>query len=95
MPIEDFTGNTFVAFTDISGFKELMKNDAIALEAIRYFYQAGFDILNDATNVEGFFVSDCGVLFARNGSDEKKLFDLLSSVKQINKKNVIKELFTK
>jgi len=38
MPIADFNGNTFVAFTDISGFKELMKNDLVALDAIKEFY---------------------------------------------------------
>ena len=27
MPIPNFDGLTFVAFTDISGFKEMMKND--------------------------------------------------------------------
>jgi hypothetical protein len=86
MPIEDFNGNTFVAFTDISGFKELMKNDSLALEAIRHFYQTGFDVLSDSNNVEGFFISDCGILFPRNGSNENKLRDLLSVVKKINQR---------
>jgi hypothetical protein len=86
MPIEDFNGNTFVAFTDISGFKELMKNDSLALEAIRHFYQTGFNVLRESENVEGFFVSDCGILFARNGSNENKLQNLLSVVKKINQR---------
>lgn len=59
MPIADINENTFVAFTDISGFKELMKNDQNALEAIKYFYQSGYNILrNRNQNVDGFFVSD-------------------------------------
>jgi len=90
MPIADFNGNTFVAFTDISGFKELMKNDTIALEAIKYFYQAGFNILRESENVEGFFVSDCGILFARNGDNETKLLNLLDAVKRINKRMIEK-----
>ncbi len=86
MPIEDYNGNTFVAFTDISGFKELMKNDSLALEAISHFYQTGFNVLRESENVEGFFVSDCGILFARNGSNESKLQDLLRIIKKINER---------
>ena len=72
MPILDFNGDTFVAFTDISGFKELMKNDRNALESIRHFYQSGYNVLQTIGNIEGFFVSDCGILFARNGTIEEK-----------------------
>lgn len=90
MPITDFNGNTFVAFTDISGFKELMKNDTIALEAIKYFYQTGYNVLRESENVEGFFVSDCGILFARNGDNEKKLLNLLDALKRINKRMIEK-----
>src|SRR5690606_24487936 len=90
MPIQDFNGNTFVAFTDISGFKELMKNDTIALEAIKYFYQTGYNVLRESENVEGFFVSDCGILFARNGDNEKKLLNLLDALKRINKRMIEK-----
>ncbi len=85
MPIANFNGDTFVAFTDISGFKELMKNDKNALESIKHFYQSGYDVLQDVGNVEGFFVSDCGILFARNGSIEDKLRNILLAVERINK----------
>ncbi|MCF8226263.1 MAG: hypothetical protein K9J30_10330 [Bacteroidales bacterium] len=88
MPIEDFNGETFVAFTDISGFKELMRSDAVALEAIRHFYQIGFNILREQNNVEGFFVSDCGILFSRNGTIENKLLTLLNAIKLINQQMI-------
>jgi hypothetical protein len=88
MPIEDFNGDTFVAFTDISGFKELMKSDEIALEAIKHFYQSGFNVLREQNNVEGFFVSDCGILFSRNGEPEVKLQNLLNAVKLINERMI-------
>ena len=84
MPIADFNGETFVAFTDISGFKELMKDDMRALGAIRNFYQIGFDVLQERSNVEGFFVSDCGILFSRIGNNNEKMNDLLLAVKDIN-----------
>jgi len=90
MLIADFSGNTFVAFTDISGFKELMKNDETALEAIKYFYQTGYNVLRDTDNVEGFFVSDCGILFSRNGDNQTKLLSILDAVKKINKRMIEK-----
>ena len=34
MPIPDFYGDTFVAFTDISGFKEMMKHEEKAINAL-------------------------------------------------------------
>ncbi|SEG15919.1 hypothetical protein SAMN05421847_1577 [Halpernia humi] len=91
MPITDFHGDTFVAFTDISGFKELMKNDAIALEALKHFYQTGFNVLRDVENVEGFFVSDCGILFSRGGDVETKLANILDAISKINRKMIEKD----
>lgn len=86
MPINNFNGETFVAFTDISGFKELMKNDQTALDAIKKFYQSGYESLANNINVEGFFISDSGVLFSRDGSVEAKLNDLLTVLEDINRK---------
>ena len=92
MPINNFHGNTFVAFTDISGFKELMHTDENALQALRTFYQAGYDVLHDEQNrVEGFFVSDCGILFAGEGSNHVKLRNILRVVKKINKKMLLRD----
>ena len=61
----DFSGETFVAFMDISGFKELMKQGK-AINALDVFYEAGFDVLENSSHIEGIFVSDCGIVFARN-----------------------------
>ena len=57
MPVQNFHGDTFVAFLDISGFKELMKNDLNALNALNIFYQAGYNVLRDEPMIQGFFVS--------------------------------------
>jgi hypothetical protein len=85
MPIADYNENTFVAFTDISGFKELMKTDKEALKALKLFYQSGYNVLAESPNIQGLFVSDAGVLFARDGDIETRLSDLLSVVKKINR----------
>lgn len=86
MAISNFHGHTFVAFLDISGFKELMRNDNDALEALRRLYQAGYDVLQEQNGVEGFFVSDSGILFVRNGTELEKLTKILNAIKFINKK---------
>lgn len=98
--MDDFKGETFVAFLDISGFKKLMKDDKRALEAIDTFYSAGYEILdsNNRTNgnnkkIGGVFVSDSEILFYKenlkeSSIDEKKsaLCSLLDSIKYINRK---------
>lgn len=86
MPVQNFSGETFVAFLDISGFKELMKDDRKALEALKRLYQSGYDALHDAQGVEGFFVSDSGILFVRTGSLHEKLEKILTVIKTINRR---------
>ena len=89
MSVQNFNGNTFVAFTDISGFKEMMKGDGTrAIKALAKLNQAGFDSLNANTNVNGFFISDCGILFVKNTdlSESEKLKAILKVIKEINKK---------
>lgn len=82
----DFQGKTFVAFLDISGFKELMKQEKAQI-AIDVFYQAGYDVLSsNQDSLAGVFVSDCGIVFASNETDSEfqKLNKLLIAVKSIN-----------
>jgi len=92
MPIQNFDGNTFVAFIDISGFKSLMLNRVKAITALRQFYQTGFDLIsaqaNDSVKVEGFFISDCAVLFIRNGLNNYNiaLEKLLKVIEKLNRK---------
>jgi hypothetical protein len=91
MPIEDFEGETFVAFIDISGFKNLMKR-AEAERALNNFYQYGYDILNannrqnGCIKVDGIFISDCGILFVRDNSNNLRdcLMTLLRLIRDIN-----------
>jgi hypothetical protein len=88
----NFKGFTFVAFLDISGFKQLMKEDR-ARKALDAFYNAGYYTLNNNNqNIKGIFVSDCGILFCEkdlensNISDKKSaLKSLLMSIKNINR----------
>ena len=90
--MSNFHEKTFVAFLDISGFKEMMKeDDNKAINALDTLYQAGYDTLIP-DKVEGFFISDCGILFAR-GADtnsentiSQRLKEILDAIKTINLK---------
>ena len=93
MPIADFNGETFVAFLDISGFKEMMKGDGSqAVYALDRLNVAGYDVLKHNRDIAGFFISDCGVLFVKNETMNKKeqLESMLKVVKDINKRLIKK-----
>lgn len=89
MAIKSFEGNTFMAYTDIAGFRKMMKSGK-ALEALDAFYSGGYRVLKKQAfkkvRIDGFFISDCGVLFTRSSAASKvdELQALLSVVKEIN-----------
>jgi len=87
MPIPDFDGSTFVAFTDISGFKQMMKKDQRAIRALDHFYSCGFSVLRQNQSVHGIFISDCGVLFSSDspGTTSAKLESMLKVIEQLNR----------
>ncbi len=97
MPINEITGNTFVAYVDISGFKNYMSNKQKAITALNTFYNSGYLILNNydneynsnyncnKNNIEGIFVSDCGILFTQNCYPlNDQLNNLLKVLKELN-----------
>lgn len=85
MPIERFNNETFVAFTDISGFKELMKNEENAVRALNHLNKTGYSVLQDTPTINGIIISDSGILFSRNNGSEG-LLQLLSAIQLINRK---------
>jgi hypothetical protein len=83
----------FIAFSDISGFKGLMKKDKdIALKVLRRFFKIGFektdpDIGNYERSIQGLFISDCCILWTQksNHNELHKFNLLLHVVQDINK----------
>ena len=88
MAVKNFSGKTFVAFVDISGFKVMMSEDkSRATEALDKFYQIGYEILQSYHKVSGIFISDCGVLFVSQiTSINEQLNTILEVVKTINQR---------
>jgi hypothetical protein len=90
MPIENFFGDTFVAFSDIAGFKSMMKDGRRGPDALDTLYSSGYRVITEQPagrpRVEGLFVSDCGILFVREDRDVfGRLESLLSAVEQLNR----------
>ena len=88
MAVKNFSGKTFVAFVDISGFKAMMNEDkSRATEALDKFYQIGYEVLQSYHKVSGIFISDCGVLFVSQiTSINEQLNTILEVVKTINQR---------
>jgi hypothetical protein len=91
-----YSGETFVAYVDLSGMKALMqRGHEAAAAALRTFYQAGFDILSDPSvrvgdtvrkPVDGIFVSDCAILFSRMEAEREDAIEQLLAVLEVVKK---------
>ncbi len=85
--LNNFSGKTFVAFIDICGFKAMMSEENKASIALDKFYQIGYDELQAYSNINGIFISDCGILYVTGDiSKKEKLEILLRIVKSINLK---------
>ncbi|MEI7901658.1 MAG: hypothetical protein WCK89_15505 [bacterium] len=72
-----YRGQTFVAYTDISGFKAMMTNEARLMRAMDALYSSGYRNLQHPNRrsvvVRGIFISDCGILFARRDIESELL----------------------
>lgn len=97
MSIPPYSGETFVAFLDVSGFKEMMKREHMARRALNKFYTTiyavgrGFLNLNNQDNlleVDAVVISDCAMLFSRNANTAqdkvKGMRSILKFIRQIN-----------
>ncbi len=90
MPLDPFHGNTFVAFTDIAGFKPMMKDPPRAARALDALYSGGYHALNEQglndVRVSGLFVSDCGILYVSTpAAPAVQLEQLCKAVRQLNR----------
>ncbi len=91
MPLDNYFGNTFVAFTDIAGFKSMMADGNRGAAALDVLYRSGYHVIQDqlpnGPRVEGLFVSDCGILFVRESPSPVHRFRaLLDAIESLNRK---------
>lgn len=87
MSLPDIDKTTFVAYTDISGFKKMLSsNQQEAGKKLGKFYNEGFNILRECKFIKGLFISDCGILIVDSKNEDKleNLKHLLLMLKRLN-----------
>ncbi len=94
--MQSFDGKTFVAWIDLSGFKEMM-NQNKAWTALNYFFNLGYDVLQVHPNLSSLFVSDSDILYCHNPqqTERERLHDLLSAIHNINTSLMSQNYLTK
>lgn len=94
MPLPEIDETTFVAFTDISGFKILLNNESEAEKVLRSFYNEGFKMLDRCDHIKGLFISDCGILIsnANHNNYLDNLKYLLRALKMLNSAMLEREI---
>lgn len=109
LSIESFDENTFVAFLDICGFKDLMSAPGKAEKCLDRFYQSVYEEVirsrQTPQRVDCIAVSDCAVAFARNNHpqeqqtsapvDAQRLKSMLVFIKNVARKMVQSDLVIK
>lgn len=85
MPIRSFTGKTYVSFSDLNGFKELMHNQKEAANALDKFYKSVYKLKGQIkySDLRTIAISDCAITFiAVEGKDNLPL--LLDFLKDLH-----------
>jgi len=97
--------NRFVAFIDIAGYKNFVKkNPKKALAVIKEFFKNGFYMTENSNpefsgQINGIFISDCGIIWTKDKVNEENLLELfkliLRAAKNINERTIENEIMNK
>jgi hypothetical protein len=61
-----FNGTAYVAFSDLCGFKRMMKERQNAYAALNHLFNSTYELLNNNHSVKALAVSDCVISWANN-----------------------------
>ena len=88
MPISNFSGNTYVAFSDLNGFKEMMRNHQNAAKALDKLYSTVYALKKKPgySRIQTLAVSDCAISFVSNsnGNNATDLQLILKFLKELH-----------
>jgi len=96
MSVPNYEGKTYVGYLDISGFKEMMKDNDKVENVLDSFYSCLYrricdvNINDNVVKINAVAVSDCAVLFLSNGErddvDQRTgLLKMLSFINSVNR----------
>ena len=86
MSLKDFSGETYVAFSDLNGFKEMTRNLDTAGKALDKLYQTVYELKSkhEFSNLQTLAVSDCTITFASNTHNIAELPTMLRFLKELH-----------
>jgi hypothetical protein len=86
VPINNFDGETYVAFSDLNGFKEMMQNHGKAAKALDKLYKTVYELKNQSTysNIQTLAISDCAISFISNTDNRAQLALMLNFLKGLH-----------
>jgi hypothetical protein len=86
MPIKSFSGITYVAFSDLNGFKEMMRNHENAANALDKFYKTIYRLKSKTaySGMSTLAVSDCAISFIDNANNRDSLPSILGFLKELH-----------
>lgn len=94
--VDDYHGKTYVAYLDISGFTEMMKDLESAKDVLNVFYTTIFDYCQTqkagSTRISMIAASDCCILFTRNSTMDDRstgLSTILNFVRGVNRSYIL------
>jgi hypothetical protein len=86
IPNLSFNDWTYVAYSDLCGFKEMMKTREEAYEALNHLFESAFGLLQNRQSVKALAVSDCVISWAEN----KQLNSIIDFVDSLHRKMIHK-----
>ena len=86
MPINSFSGKAYVAFSDLNGFKEMMRSHERAAKALDKFYRTVYSLISEPqySGVQTLAVSDCAISFIGNEQNRDSLPLLLGFLQKLH-----------
>lgn len=86
MPINNFSGRAYVAFSDLNGFKEMMRSHERAAKALDKFYKTVYSLKTkpEHSGVQTLAVSDCAISFIGKTNRSDALLLLLGFLKELH-----------
>lgn len=90
MPLINFSGETYVAFSDLNGFKEMMRNHEKAAGALDKLYKTVYALKDNLrySNVQTLAVSDCAISFVSNNGNGDQLPLILNFLKELHEEMI-------
>lgn len=86
MPINSFAGDTYVAYSDLNGFKDMMRNHEQAGKALDKFYKTVYalKIKPEYSAIQSLAISDCTINFIGSINCREELPLVLSFLKELH-----------